>query len=158
MISNNISWSTCMNFWSHSSISVVFLRESESSSLAAAGSLRWCSHHSITFLRTDSLTCEFVLNLNAICAYWIAEWCAYIWNWDGAVQSTISEILHHMLDQNGLLGDLAIYCNSQHSVPGLRRKVRRGIRTNFHGDSIIGGKLDLGDCSVCRHLECCWKV
>ena len=38
MISNSISWSTCMNFWSHSSISVVFLRESESSSAAAGGS------------------------------------------------------------------------------------------------------------------------
>ena len=38
MISNSISWSTCMNFWSHSSMSVVFLRESESSSAAAGGS------------------------------------------------------------------------------------------------------------------------
>jgi hypothetical protein len=38
IISNNISWSTCMNFWSHSSISVVFLRESESSSDGAGGS------------------------------------------------------------------------------------------------------------------------
>jgi hypothetical protein len=38
MISNSISWSTCMNFWSHSSMSVVFLRESESSSLVAGGS------------------------------------------------------------------------------------------------------------------------
>jgi hypothetical protein len=56
IISNSISWSTCMNFWSHSSISVVFLRESESSSAAAGGSFLWCSHHSITFLRTDSLT------------------------------------------------------------------------------------------------------
>jgi hypothetical protein len=32
MISKSISWSTCMNFWSHSSMSVDFLRESESSS------------------------------------------------------------------------------------------------------------------------------
>lgn len=64
IISNSISWSTCMNFWSHSSMSVVFLRESESSSLAAAGSFLWCSHHSITFFKTDSLTCENVSNLN----------------------------------------------------------------------------------------------
>ena len=41
MISNSISWSTCMNFWSHSSISVVFLRESASSSFAAGGSPLW---------------------------------------------------------------------------------------------------------------------
>ena len=38
MISKSISWSTCMNFWSHSSMSVVFLRESESSSAGVAGS------------------------------------------------------------------------------------------------------------------------
>lgn len=57
MISKSISWSTCMNFWSHSSMSVVFLRASDSSSWAWMGSLRWCSHHSITFRITDSLTC-----------------------------------------------------------------------------------------------------
>lgn len=57
MISKSISWSTCMNFWSHSSISVVFLRASDSSSWACAGSLRWCSHHSMTFRRTASFTC-----------------------------------------------------------------------------------------------------
>lgn len=56
MISNSISWSTCMNFWSHSSISVVFFRESESSSLVATGSARWWVHHSMTLLRTASLT------------------------------------------------------------------------------------------------------
>ena len=58
MISNNISWSTCMNFWSHSSISVVFLRESASSSAAVTGSPLWCSHHSMTLRRTASLTWE----------------------------------------------------------------------------------------------------
>jgi hypothetical protein len=46
-----------MNFWSHSSMSVDFLRESESSSWVAGGSSLWCSHHSITFFITASLTC-----------------------------------------------------------------------------------------------------
>jgi hypothetical protein len=56
MISKSISWSTCINFWSHSSISVVFLRESESSSVGATGSSLWWMHHSITFFRTESVT------------------------------------------------------------------------------------------------------
>ena len=56
MISNNSSWSTCMNFWSHSGISDDFFRASDSSSGAGGGSFRWCSHHSITFLSTASLT------------------------------------------------------------------------------------------------------
>jgi hypothetical protein len=56
MISKSISWSTCINFWSHSSISVVRLRASESSSCVWTGSPRWCSHHSMTLRRTDSLT------------------------------------------------------------------------------------------------------
>jgi hypothetical protein len=38
MISNSISWSTCINFWSHSSMSVVFFRLSESSSTVVGGS------------------------------------------------------------------------------------------------------------------------
>jgi hypothetical protein len=66
MISNNISWSTCINFWSHSSISVVFFRESESSSAVAGGSFLWCSHHSITFLRTDSFTCVGLMSACAV--------------------------------------------------------------------------------------------
>lgn len=45
-----------MNFWSHSSISVVFFRLSDSSSLVDGGSFLWCSHHSMTLRRTGSVT------------------------------------------------------------------------------------------------------
>lgn len=75
MISKSISWSTCMNFWSHSSMSVVFLRESESSSWGAAGSFLWWSHHSITFLRTVSLTYwRKMLVLCWLCASTAIQW------------------------------------------------------------------------------------
>ena len=56
IISKSISWSTCMNFWSQSSISVLFLRASDSSSWAWGGSLRCHWHHSRTLRRTTSLT------------------------------------------------------------------------------------------------------
>lgn len=62
MISKSISWSTCMNFWSHSSISVVLRRES-SSSPVLGGSFLWWVHHSMTFFRTDSLTYWICLNI-----------------------------------------------------------------------------------------------
>ena len=43
-------------------MSVVFLRESESSSLEAGGSARWYSHHSMTLVSTASLTWKDVLD------------------------------------------------------------------------------------------------
>ncbi len=61
MISNSISWSTCRNFWSHSSISVVFRRESDSSSADAGGSARWWLHHSMTLSNTASFTYGLLL-------------------------------------------------------------------------------------------------
>jgi hypothetical protein len=56
-----------MNFWSHSSISVV-LRRLSSSSPAEGGSFLWCSHHSMTLRRTASLTCEVLAYLRSVLA------------------------------------------------------------------------------------------
>lgn len=64
MISKSISWSTCINFWSHSSISVVFFLESLSSSADAGGSARWWMHHSMTLFKTASLTYEDTVSIS----------------------------------------------------------------------------------------------
>ena len=56
MISKSISWSTAMNFWSHSLISVVLLRVSSCSSEAGRGSFWWCEHHSRTCQRAQSVS------------------------------------------------------------------------------------------------------
>ena len=73
IISKSISWSTCMNFWSHSSISVVLRRES-SSSAELGGSFRWWAHHSRTLLKTFSETWFEKLDQSLIYVVFWKEW------------------------------------------------------------------------------------
>ena len=157
IISKSISWSTCMNFWSHSSISVVFLRESKSSSGVVAGSFRWCSHHSRTFLRTASLTC---ISLSA--PIYQEEWKAttrwamtlktHVGNWNVTPESLFSKIVHHVLDEHWPFSNLAVwdewisYIKDGNMIQWL---------TNFEGDPIIGNQSDLKLLSGGRH-DCLW--
>lgn len=100
IISNSISWSTCINFWSHSSISVDFFRESLSSSATGVGSDLWCSHHSITLRRTASLTWNYNVSLTlsfAESTMCVLNLKSHIWNWNGLILD-FTNILQHVLD------------------------------------------------------------
>lgn len=107
MISNNISWSTDMNFWSQSSMSVDFLRESASSSAEAGGSVLWCSHHSNTFLRIVSLTfCGVSRRVGE------SNRAAYIWDGNRLGCRSLRQVLQQVLDQNAALSDRALFTES----------------------------------------------
>lgn len=108
MISKSISWSTCMNFWSHSSISVV-LRRLSSSSLALGGSFLWCSHHSMTFLRTASLTWTKRCKCLVLGAGYLG---VDTHVGDGNSLSGVAKVLEHVLDQDGALSSGALCSES----------------------------------------------
>ena len=114
MISKSISWSTCMNFWSHSSISVVFLSESLSSSAEVAGSFLWCSHYSRTLRRTASLTCRRHTQLGASEVDGDGAEKAHLHLARGLVlwNSLIANILEHVLHYYATLGNLAVCAGS----------------------------------------------
>jgi hypothetical protein len=86
-------------------MSVVFLRESASSSWVGAGSFLCCEHHSRTFLRTFS---ETWWDVSVAGGFLLGRYeVTYVHDGDRLLAGR-TEVLDHVLDEHGTLGDLAL--------------------------------------------------
>jgi hypothetical protein len=104
----------------------------------------------MTFLRTDSLTWKredvrYVQVVAKVRSY------AYIGNRNSIGHSSISKILHHILDEHGALSNLTIYCSE--SVCASFGQRMAGCLTDSNLSAIIADEGDLGRlCSHCVYV------
>jgi hypothetical protein len=100
----------------------------------------------MTFLRTDSFTWKrgHVRNVQVVAK---VRSYAYIGNRDSIGHGRISEILHHVLDEHGSLGDLTIYYSDSVCASFVWRMA--GCLTDSNLSAIIADEGDLG--GLCSH-------
>lgn len=132
-----------MNFWSHSSISVVFLRASDSSSGVVTGSLRWCSHHSTTFRRTASLTCRVPVSCILKIAPKIRWKVAYVGDGNRVVLGDVgmAQILQHVLQKHGTFNHDTVWV--QQSVSSRRQRESDGTSRASLPTSMVALSLEI---------------